>query len=212
MVAQENARNRKSWKIGFWIFEFQRYEETISLGWTWWILPDFHSSWDLGFLSELWFKTASGCAVRAHWRDIKCEETSWLGRIRARVTFLKMLGTDNEKKIGVVRWSSSKVIRIGCASAILMAKRIPKPKAINLGLFLKVEFMICNWFSCIFLTHDRGDMASCRCVAFEVWKHLQSVPQNKVPLSSVTTPKARWFDGLMAWWFDGYVLVERYAM
>lgn len=88
------------------VFEFlnsKRYEETISLGWTWWILPDFDSSWDLGFLSELWFKTASGCAVRARWRDIKCEETSWLGRIRARGTFLKMLGTDNEKKIGVVR-------------------------------------------------------------------------------------------------------------
>lgn len=38
------------------VFEFlnsKRYEETISLGWTWWILPDFDSSWDLGFLSEL---------------------------------------------------------------------------------------------------------------------------------------------------------------
>ena len=51
---------------------------------------------------------------------------------------------------------------------------------------------------------------------FEVWKHLQSVPQNKVPLSSVTTPKARWFDSWMVGWFDGliikfdrYVLVEK---
>ena len=40
---------------------------------------------------------------------------------------------------------------------------------------------------------------------FEVWKHLQSVPQNKVPLSSVTTPKARWFDSWMVGWFDGLI-------
>ncbi|CAL1158156.1 unnamed protein product [Cladocopium goreaui] len=35
-----------------------------------------------------------------------------------------------------------------------------------------------------------GVISFCSFCTAEVWKHLQSVPQNKVPLSSVTTPKA----------------------
>lgn len=48
--------------------------------------------------------------------------------------FLKCLELTTKKRLA---WC-------GCASAILMAKGILKPKAINLGLFLKSEFMIYN--------------------------------------------------------------------